>query len=51
MFWENEDYFKTRLISIVSKPIKVVAVVVVIAVQKNYVKKNLVQSIFDPKNV
>ena len=36
----------TRLISIVSKPIKVVVVVIVIVV---FVKKKLGQKIFDPK--
>ena len=36
---------KTRLISIVSKPIKVVVVVIVVV----SVKKKIVQIIFDPK--
>ena len=38
---------KTKLISIVSKPITVLVVVVIIVFIK---KKNLVQKIFDPKN-
>ena len=41
--------FTTRLISIVTKPIKVAVVVVVIVVV--FVKKNLVQKIFDPKTI
>ena len=38
----------TRLISIMSKPISIVVVVVV--VQKSLVQKNLGQKNFDPKN-
>ena len=41
---------KTRLISIVSKPIKVGVVVVVIAVVV-FAKKNWVQKLFDPKAI
>ena len=41
---------KTRLISIVSNPIKIVIAVVVIAVVV-FAKKNMVQKVFDPKAI